>query len=42
MSREKRLVGVISIGDVARGTADPSLAGRAVTGASQPKGKHAT
>ena len=39
VNRDKRLVGVISIGDLARNE-QPTTVGRAVSGLSQPGGKH--
>ena len=39
MNRDKRLVGIISLGDIATG-AKPDTAGQAVAGISRPGGKH--
>ena len=40
LTREKRLCGIISLGDMARG--DPHVAGAALAGASQPGQPHAS
>ena len=39
VNRDKRLVGVVSVGDLAQGK-DPQLAGRALQGASRKGGRH--
>jgi CBS-domain-containing membrane protein len=39
LTRDKRLVGIISLGDMAV-TDEPSTAGEAVAGISQPGGQH--
>jgi CBS-domain-containing membrane protein len=39
LNREKRLVGIVSIGDVSRST-KPNTAGKAVAAISQPGGEH--
>jgi len=39
MSRDKRLIGILSLGDVAMGE-DPHLAAKALSGVSQPGGAH--
>ncbi|MBC4015631.1 CBS domain-containing protein [Siccirubricoccus deserti] len=40
MNRQKRLVGIVSLGDIAGGEHGPEHAGRAVAGVSQPGGQH--
>jgi CBS-domain-containing membrane protein len=40
MDREKRLVGILSLGDIATGEPEGQLAGRALTGIAQSGGPH--
>ncbi len=40
LSREKRLVGIVSIGDIALTEERPEVSAGALTGVSQPGGKH--
>jgi CBS domain-containing protein len=40
LSRDKRLVGIISIGDLARSDGTPALSHRALSGVSEPGGQH--
>jgi CBS-domain-containing membrane protein len=40
VNREKRLVGIVSLGDLATEIPEPEIAGRALSGAARPGGPH--
>jgi CBS domain-containing protein len=40
LNREKRLIGVVSVGDLSKCGADPAMSGKALSGIAKPGGEH--